>query len=161
MRKTSLTIPVWILEEPDIEGFTERARVRGELARVSDAIADQLPDGCGVQIGTTHAGRKGDITRVRVSSGTKGYATLEVGEGVAIHEHLGTFHIPTWVLQEETHDAETLIAAAVERENDLHALIKDLEVRNAELERQLQESVDEPAEGTEPQGHGEEDSDDD
>ena len=101
MRKSSFTAPVWVLEESDVEGFTDQAFAYGETGPLRKALSEQLPEGFEAQAIPIDKGRRGTVVVVNVS-GSQGRATkLEPGDGVLISEQLGVRKIPGWALSQD------------------------------------------------------------
>ncbi|MCP4221883.1 MAG: hypothetical protein GY773_00890 [Actinomycetia bacterium] len=156
MRNTPFTIPVYVLEASDVANYTEAARVKGELGQIRYAISEQLPDGFSATIGQADKGRRGTVTMARISGpGTRG-VTLEIGDGVMIHERIGVHLVPahmvaeaesgrpaahdpnyTSALEDQLTDAEKLLLTANGDIATLRATVADMEARIEELEGEV------------------------
>ena len=178
MRQVPLTLPVYVLEESDTEHYSEAARVRGELGQLRHAISDQLPENFAADIGQADKGRRGTVTLVRVLGPGTRSIILETGDGVLIHESLGTFHVPAaWIaeaeqngaandpnftsaLEDQLVDAEKLLLAADGENETLKSTVAMLQARIDELEADdaaaswSTDDADEEPEVDEPDGDG-------
>lgn len=99
MKQITIPVQVYVLEDSDLEGYTEGARVRAELNKVQDRISDELPDGFHAVVGEYHAGRKGNVTFVRVAGPSGRNAQLVVGEGVVVDDVIPQVMIPAHVVE--------------------------------------------------------------
>ena len=79
MRKVTIPIDVWVVEESDVAAVTEQARAANKLGVHAKAIADVLPGSYPVRFQTRQGPRAVEV-RVVV-----GGLRLEVGAGLAIH----------------------------------------------------------------------------
>lgn len=80
MRKATVEIEVWVLEEEDLAGVTDEARVRGTLQAEAASLAAKVPGSPSVSFGL-RAGPRGR-SEARATIGGIG---LVAGEGLAFH----------------------------------------------------------------------------
>lgn len=78
MRKDELKVSVFVVEESDLSGVNEEARVSGKLESVRAAIADNFDRTVRVQVGMADDPRRGSVPWVSVAG-----VRLFAGEAVA------------------------------------------------------------------------------
>ena len=105
MKKVFLSMEVWVLEESDVVGITEDARVRGELGAVIAKMDAVLPPNVSTSVGLKHDARRGSVPWVSVAG-----HQCEVGDGVAFHSALpgGSLAVPEILLLDATDAPEVV-----------------------------------------------------
>lgn len=80
MRKATVEIEVWVLEEEDLAGVTDEARVRGTLQAEAASLAAKIPGSPSVSFGLRSGSRGRSEARATI-----GGIGLVAGEGLAFH----------------------------------------------------------------------------
>lgn len=78
MRNAELKISVVVVEESDLAGVNDEARVSGKMESIRRGIAEQFDRSLSVQVGMSEDSRRGSVPWVSI-----GGVRLRVGEAVA------------------------------------------------------------------------------
>ena len=83
VQKRTIDVPVFVLEDSDLEGIDDRARALGKLEPIRRSLEDKVQEitgrNVGVQIGFQKAGKYGNVPHLNIGSGT----TLRAGDAIA------------------------------------------------------------------------------
>ena len=83
VQKRTIDVPVFVLEDSDLEGIDDRARALGKLEPIRRDLEDKVQEitgrNVGVQIGFQKAGKYGNVPHLNIGSVTK----LRAGDAIA------------------------------------------------------------------------------